>query len=154
MSCFSFFQCIALSHAQYIYVFIYMCIYIYLYPLCIWTHWQETKCVCEYMFSRPALLLVIFFFLFAHNIQSVKYQIVLYIHIYIYVRRKGEVFWRTSKRMFDNRLFLFFSILAFCQLIETYVLNVIVFRTIIRRDDESVCACASDLFLFYPSFLF
>jgi len=106
-------------------------------------------------------------FLFAHSIQSVKHQVVLYIYIHIHiciyiydaytVFQAKKTFWRTSKRLFDNLSFLSFflssfSILAYCQLIETYILNVAVFRTRMLWADEYIYiyVCAVDLFLFYP----
>jgi hypothetical protein len=114
MSCFSFSQCIALSHAQYIYIYVYKYMYISTSSVYMDLLAGDQVCMSICLFIRLFYLLS-FFFLFAHSIQSVKHQVVIYIHIYVYIydgyilfhdERRG--FWRTSKRLFDNLLFFFF----------------------------------------------
>jgi hypothetical protein len=139
MSCFSFSQCITPSHAQYIYVFIYM----YIYTLSVYGLIGRRPSTYEYMFIRSGSFTCYLFFLSycaQYTIcQTSRCTIHTYIYMYIqYFMMKRKGFLKNErKRLFDNLLFLFlflsFPILACCQLIETYVLNVLIFRTIISR---------------------
>jgi len=72
MNCFSFSQCIALSHAQYIDVSEY--IYIYIYTFGVYGLIGRRPSTHECMFIRSALLLVIFFFLLrtVYNLSNIK----------------------------------------------------------------------------------
>ncbi len=131
-------------------------LYIYIYiptpSVCIDLLAGDQVCINICLFVQFFYLLSLF--LFAHSIQSVKHQLVLYTYTYMYIYiydaytvfQAEKTFWRTSKRLFDNLSFLSFflssfSILAYCQLIETYILNVAVFRTRMLWADEYIYVC-------------
>lgn len=133
MSCFSFIQCITSNHAQYIYIYIYLDIsihiYIHIYTLYMYGFIGRRPNTHEYIYIYICLFIRLFFtcYLFflspLRSIQSVKHQVILYIHtcihVYVYVyiqriytvsyiKRKGFFLEERIKILFDNLLCLFF----------------------------------------------
>jgi hypothetical protein len=125
MSCFSFSQCIALSHAQYI--------YIYLHPPCsVYGLIGRRPSTYEYVYSFGSFTCYLFFSLCVQyticqtsNCTIHTYICICTTHIYCFMM-KEEVFEEREKDCsiiyyFFLSFFLSFSILAYCQLTEIYV---------------------------------